>query len=178
MIIFGSVITGYLLIGWRQVMVDMSVIHVRSELLCICQSSFPSDLFLCLCLSDNVSHHLHLPLRNVRIFPVRSWSSLGYFMLLFGQDAAFLRRYLAVLFDCVVVMLCGRGLRLMPLLLDLPVWRCLANSAGPQVSRKVYTGRVDCSVCVQGAVACMEPVSVFRYTLQSPCSDWMKWKWE
>jgi len=92
-------------------------------------------------------------------------------MLLFGQDAAFLRRYLAVLFDCVVVMLCGRGLRLMPLLLDLPVWRCLANATGPQVSRKVYVGRVDYSVYVQGAVACVEPVSVFHYTLQLPCSE-------
>lgn len=76
-----------------------------------------------------------------------------------------------MLFEYVVVMLCGGGLRLMPFLLDLPVWRCLANAAGPQVSRKVYVGMVDCSVYVQSSVACMEPVSVFHYTLQSPCSE-------
>lgn len=50
----------------------------------------------------------------------------------------------------------------MPFLLDLPVWRCLANAAGPQVSRKVYVGRVDYLVYVQGSVACVEPVSVFH----------------
>jgi hypothetical protein len=45
---FGLVITGYLLIGRRQVTVDMSMIHVHSKLFFICQSSFHSDLFLCL----------------------------------------------------------------------------------------------------------------------------------
>lgn len=44
-----------------------------------------SDWFLSLLyLPNDVSHHLHLPLRNVRVFPVHSWSSLGYFMLFFG----------------------------------------------------------------------------------------------
>ena len=76
-----------------------------------------------------------------------------------------------MLFDRVVAMLCGGGLRLMPFLLDLPVWRYLANAAGPQVSRKVYVGRVDCSVYVQGSGACVELVSVFHCTLQSLCSE-------
>lgn len=43
---FSPVITGYLLIGRQQTVVD-GVIHVHSKLLCISQSSFQSDLFLC-----------------------------------------------------------------------------------------------------------------------------------